>query len=102
MKRKNYSLLLGVQLLVILLAGIFSKDAGFAIAISLIGICFNFLVSLNQPVGFLFGCAYALTNGMMAYETQIYATFVFMIFIQAPISLPCSQGLVALFCGSIK
>lgn len=83
----KFKILLVLQLVLILIAGIASKDMGFAITVSLIGVAFNFLVSINNPVGFLFGVAYALANGMLAYESHIYATFVFMVFIQAPMAV---------------
>lgn len=87
MKNKRYSLLLVIQLLAILLVGAFSSDTWYTIGISSIGVLFNFLVSVNNPIGFLFGVVYAITNGLLAYEMQIYATFVFMLFLQAPMAL---------------
>lgn len=84
---KKYSLLLLIQLIVILMAGVFSSDTWYAIGVSIIGVVFNFLVSLNNPVGFLFGFVYAITNGIVAYNGQIYATFIFMLFLQAPMAL---------------
>lgn len=83
----RYKVLLVLQLLLILFAGMMSKDMGFAIVVSLIGVVFNFLVSINNPIGFLFGVVYAITNGILAYDSQIYATFIFMIVIQAPMAL---------------
>ena len=84
---KKYSLLLLIQFIIILLSGIFSSDTWYAIGVSIIGVVFNFLVSLNNPVGFLFGFVYAITNGILAYNGQIYATFIFMLFLQAPMAL---------------
>lgn len=87
MKHKDYKSVLVVQLITILLAGIISQDMGYMIGISIIGVVFNFFVSINKPIGFLFGVIYAIANGIVAYDTQIYATFVFMIFLQAPMAL---------------
>lgn len=87
MNNKKYRVLLIIQLLVILLVGIVSGDAAYAVGISLIGVVFNFLVSINNPIGFLFGFVYAITNGIMAYYTGIYATFIFMLLLQAPMAI---------------
>lgn len=84
---KKFAALLSLQMVVIFLSGLLSKDTWYAIAISLIGLVFNFLVSINRPVGFLFGFAYAITNGALSFYTGVYATFGFMIFLQAPMAL---------------
>ena len=47
---------------------------------ALIGITFNFMVSMNFAPGFLIGFVYAICNGILAWQTKIYATFVFMNF----------------------
>ena len=87
MNNKKYRLILLIQFIIILLSGIFSSDTWYAIGVSIIGVVFNFLVSLNNPLGFLFGFVYAITNGILSYNGQIYATFIFMLFLQAPMAL---------------
>lgn len=62
-------------------------DTLFALVTALIGITFNFMVSMNFAPGFLFGFVYAVCNGILAWQTKVYATFVFMIFMQAPMAL---------------
>lgn len=42
---------------------------------------------MNFAPGFLFGFVYAVCNGILAWQTKVYATFVFMIFMQAPMAL---------------
>ncbi len=42
---------------------------------------------MNIASGFLFGFVYAVCNGILAWQTNVYATFVFMIFMQAPMAL---------------
>lgn len=84
---KKFAALLSLQAVVIALTGLLSGDVWYSIVISLIGVVFNFLVSINQPVGFLFGFAYAITNGALSFYTGVYATFGFMIFLQAPMAL---------------
>lgn len=84
---KKFAALLSLQAVIIVLAGLLSKDTWYSIAISLIGVVFNFLVSINKPIGFLFGVAYAITNGALSFYTGVYATFGFMIFLQAPMAL---------------
>ncbi|MGL4737015.1 MAG: nicotinamide riboside transporter PnuC [Cellulosilyticaceae bacterium] len=86
-KQLQYGGIVTIQLLLILLSGMISRDRTFAIGVSLIGVLFNFLVSMNQPVGFLFGVLYALANGILAYETKLYASVVFMLFLQAPMAI---------------
>ena len=62
---KKFALLLLIQAVFIVFAGLLSGDIWYSIAISLIGVVFNFLVSINRPVGFLFGFLYAVTNGAL-------------------------------------
>lgn len=85
-KHFKWILLLG-QLMLVAIVGAVSKDAWFSIVISLIGVLFNLLVSYNIGYGFLFGFVYAITNGTAAYYSQVYATFGFMIIMQAPFAL---------------
>lgn len=75
------------QIIVIVIVGVVTKDIWYSIAISVLGISFNFLVAINNPIGFIFGTLYAITQGIMAYYTAIYATFGFMICIQAPMAI---------------
>ena len=84
---KKHSILLAMQLLAILFCGILSGDTAFAIINALIGIVFNFFVSINYPTGFLFGFVYAVTNGILAFKTSIYATCAFMFLLQAPMAI---------------
>ena len=84
---KKFALLLSIQAVFIVFAGLLSGDIWYSIAISLIGVVFNFLVSINRPVGFLFGFLYAVTNGALSFHTGVYATFGFMIFLRAPMAI---------------
>ena len=86
MEKKNY-ILLFLQIAAIAVSGVFGGDTTFALITALIGITFNFLVSMNIASGFLFGFVYAVCNGILAWQTNVYATFVFMIFMQAPMAL---------------
>lgn len=86
MEKKNY-ILLFLQITAIAVSGVFGGDTTFALITALIGITFNFLVSMNIASGFLFGFVYAVCNGILAWQTNVYATFVFMIFMQAPMAL---------------
>lgn len=86
MEKKNY-ILLFLQIAAIAVSGVFGGDTTFALITALIGITFNFLVSMNIAPGFLFGFVYAVCNGILAWQTNVYATFVFMIFMQAPMAL---------------
>ncbi len=86
MEKKNYMLLF-LQIAAIGVSGVFGGDTTFALITALIGITFNFLVSMNIAPGFLFGFVYAVCNGILAWQTNVYATFVFMIFMQAPMAL---------------
>lgn len=80
-------IMLALQLILIAVVGLVSKDVWYSVIISLIGVVFNLLVSYNIGYGFLFGFVYAITNGIIAYYSQIYATFGFMIIMQAPFAL---------------
>ena len=86
MEKKNY-ILLFLQIAAIAVSGVFGGDTTFALITALIGITFNFLVSMNIASGFLCGFVYAVCNGILAWQTNVYATFVFMIFMQAPMAL---------------
>ena len=86
MEKKNY-ILLFLQIAAIAVSGVLGGDTTFALITALIGITFNFLVSMNIASGFLFGFVYAVCNGILAWQTNVYATFVFMIFMQAPMAL---------------
>lgn len=85
-KDSKWILMLG-QLILIAVVGLVCKDAWYSICISLVGVVFNLLVSYNIGYGFLFGFVYAIINGINAYFSQIYATFGFMIIMQAPFAL---------------
>lgn len=76
-----------LQIAAIAVSGVFGGDTTFALITALIGITFNFLVSMNIASGFLFGFVYAVCNGILAWQTNVYATFVFRIFMQAPMAL---------------
>lgn len=80
-------LLLSVQTVAIITVGIAVKDVWYKIIISLLGLGFNFFTSNGKRFGFLFGCAYALTYSAMAFSERIYASAVFMLFIQLPVAL---------------
>ena len=86
MEKKKY-ILLFLQIAAIAASGLVGGDTTFALITALIGITFNFLVSMNIAPGFLFGFVYAVCNGILAWQTNVYATFAFMIFMQAPMSL---------------
>lgn len=86
MNKKQFALLI-VQLGAVIAADLISGDTLYAGTNAVIGVAFNFLVSLNFPVGFIFGFVYAVTNGILAFQTQVYATFAFMIFLQAPMAV---------------
>lgn len=45
-------------------------DTLFALVTALIGITFNFMVSMNFAPGFLFGFVYAVCNGILAWADQ--------------------------------
>lgn len=85
-KDSKWILMLG-QLILIAVVGLVCKDVWYSICISLVGVVFNLLVSYNIGYGFLFGFVYAIINGIIAYFSQIYATFGFMIIMQAPFAL---------------
>lgn len=84
---KKHIALLFLQLGAVGISGFASGDTAYASVNATIGVAFNFLVSLNYPVGFLFGFLYAITNGILAFHTKVYATFAFMIFLQAPMAI---------------
>lgn len=86
MEKKKYIVLL-LQIAAVAAAGVIGGDTLFALVTALIGITFNFMVSMNFAPGFLFGFVYAVCNGILAWQTKVYATFVFMIFMQAPMAL---------------
>lgn len=86
MEKKKYIVLL-LQVAAVAAAGVIGGDTLFALVTALIGITFNFMVSMNFAPGFLIGFVYAICNGILAWQTKIYETFVFMIFMQAPMAL---------------
>ena len=86
MEKKKYIVLL-LQIAAVAAAGVIGGDTLFALVTALIGITFSFMVSMNFAPGFLFGFVYAVCNGILAWQTKVYATFVFMIFMQAPMAL---------------
>ena len=75
MEKKNY-ILLFLQIEAIAVSGVFGGDTTFALITALIGITFNFLVSMNIAPGFLFGFVYAVCNGILAWQTNVYASHV--------------------------
>lgn len=66
-----------LQVTIILLVGIIGNDSLFSIINSCMGICFNFLVSINNPIGFIFGIIYALLNGILSIQTQSLCNGIF-------------------------
>ena len=71
--------LLIIQVVIILLVGIIGNDSLFSIVNSCIGICFNFLVSINNPIGFIFGVIYAILNGILSIPAPCRKTKLSMI-----------------------
>lgn len=84
---KKHIVLLIIQFAEVIASGVISGDTAYAIVNVVIGVVFNCLVSLNFSAGFIFGFIYAVTNGILAYQTKVYATFAFMIFLQAPMAI---------------
>ena len=76
MEKKKYIVLL-LQIAAVAAAGVIGGDTLFALVTALIGITFNFMVSMNFAPGFLIGFVYAICNGILAWQTKIYATFDF-------------------------
>ena len=85
--KKKYIFTVTFQLAAVIACGIISKVSAFAVVNASIGAVFNFLVSLNIPLGFIFGTVYAITNGIITFKTRAFATFAFMIFLQAPMAI---------------
>lgn len=84
--KKNF--LLGTaEIIVILLAGFVSGDVWYKILISVAGMAFNFLVSCGKRYGFIVGVCYAAAYAVMAYTENVYASAVFMLFIQLPMGI---------------
>lgn len=79
--------LMVLQMAIVVLCGVFGGDVWYAILISIVGIIFNMLVSFNISYGFLFGFVYAIANGVYMYFAKTYATFGFMIVLQAPMAI---------------
>lgn len=86
-KNLKLKLLLPLQILLIGFAGFFSGDSTISIVVAIIGVAFNLFVSLNIPVGFLIGVAYAIINGVLSFQTGAYASCIFMLFLQAPMAV---------------
>mgnify|MGYP000052021184 CR=1 FL=1 len=84
MRKKKFLLIF--QLVVIILAGVISKDSFYFVVVAAIGVVFNLMVSLNIPQGFLAGMVYALTNGVLSWQTGAYASGIFMFVLQAPMA----------------
>lgn len=84
---KKHIVLLIIQFAAVIASGVISGDTAYAIVNAVIGVVFNCLVLLNFSAGFIFGFIYAVTNGILAYQTKVYATFAFMIFLQAPMAI---------------
>lgn len=83
----NKTIFIVLQISIILTIGLLSKDIWYSVAISIIGVIFNALVSFKVSLGFLVGFLYAALNGILAFYTKLYATFAFMIFMQAPMAI---------------
>lgn len=79
--------LFAIELTGIILAAVFAKDNALKIAISLSGLCFNFLTCYGMRYGFLIGVGYALMYTVMAFMDKIYASAVFMLIVQAPMAV---------------
>lgn len=75
------------QAIVIVVVGIVVKDLWYKILISIAGLCFNFLTCQGMRWGFIAGAVYALTNAIMSFTEQIYASAVFMLIIQLPMAI---------------
>ena len=84
MRKEKFLLIF--QLVVIILAGVISKDSFYSVVVAAIGVVFNLMVSLNIPQGFLAGMVYALTNGVLSWQTGAYASGIFMFVLQAPMA----------------
>lgn len=76
MEKKNY-ILLFLQIAAIAVSGVFGGDTTFALITALIGITFNFLVSMNIASGFLFGFVYAVCmafwHGRRTFTQHLYS-----------------------------
>ena len=72
MEKKNY-ILLFLQIAAIAVSGVLGGDTTFALITALIGITFNFLVSMNIASGFLFGFVYAVCNGILEFPWQYFS-----------------------------
>ena len=84
MRKEKFLLIF--QLVVIILAGVISKDSFYSVLVAAIGVVFNLMVSLNIPQGFLAGIVYALTNGVLSWQAGAYASGIFMFVLQAPMA----------------
>ena len=82
MRKKKFLLIF--QLVVIILAGVISKDSFYFVVVAAIGVVFNLMVSLNIPQGFLAGMVYALTNGVLSWQTGAYASAFLCLFSRHP------------------
>lgn len=86
-KKFKLPILMIIQITIILTVGLIANDVWYSIVVSVIGITFNMLVSLKKSIGFLVGFIYAIGSGIIAFNDAIYATFVFMIVLQAPMAI---------------
>lgn len=75
------------EIIVILIAGFVSGDVWYKIIISIAGMAFNFLVSCGKRYGFIVGVCYAAAYAVMSYTENVYASAVFMLFIQLPMGI---------------
>lgn len=84
--KKNLTIF-AIQLFVICAAGIFSGDIWFQIILSALGLGFNFFTCFGKRFGFLLGAAYAIAYAVMGFHDKIYATAIFMLFVQLPVAV---------------
>lgn len=83
-KLLTYLLLLPIEIAAVLVAGILSDDDVLKICVSAAGIVFNLLVCVQNRIGFVIGAAYAIGYAVMSYMETVYASAVFMAFVQFP------------------
>lgn len=87
MDSKKNIILGAAEISVIAAVSIVSGDIWYKIIISAAGIAFNFLVSWGKRYGFIVGVVYAAAYAVMSYKECVYASAVFMLFIQLPMGI---------------
>lgn len=80
---KNYCIIF-LQVLTLIVVGITTNDNWYMICISVLGILYNYCVSIGRRFSFIIGGIYALLYGLMSYFENIYASAFFMIVVQLP------------------